>query len=108
MWFRNLRMRAAARRELVDLPTTPPAGIADLLENVSRLVRAQVPHAGVPESYRAAVLAWSEIEGGRARCHIDLAASTPHVLVIVDTVAKTRRYVPLVDLVRILGPRVAA
>ncbi|MBP6876573.1 MAG: hypothetical protein KBC34_01005 [Phenylobacterium sp.] len=57
------------------------------------------------DAYDVALGAWSEIEGKRSRCYVDLDMSTPHLVFLVDPVAGMRRPIPVVDLVRLLGPR---
>lgn len=56
----------------------------------------------------AALVAWSEILGRETRCFIDLDASTPHLVFLADPLTGERHAIPVIDLVRLLGPRAVA
>lgn len=61
------------------------------------------------EARDQALRSWCELVGRQAQAVIDLEASTPFMIVVVDTLAGgTRRAIPVVDLLRLLGPRVVA
>ena len=45
----------------------------------------------------AALLAWSEIAGRRTGCYVDLEASTPTLIYLVDAAAGVSRPIPVVD-----------
>lgn len=61
------------------------------------------------EARDQALRSWSELVGRQAQALIDLQASTPHMIVVVDVLAgNKRRAIPLVDLLRLLGPREVA
>lgn len=55
-----------------------------------------------------AITVWSEIAGRETNCYFDLQTATAHLVWIVDPIAKTRRAIPVIDLVRMLGPRTVA
>ncbi len=95
----------AARRYLQAQPGA--AGPNDLPELLAGAARHLVERLRIkPDDARdVALAAWSEIEGERTRCYVDLDISTAHLLFLVDPVAGVRRPIPVVDLVRILGPR---
>lgn len=57
------------------------------------------------QALELAMVAWADLEGRKTRCYVDLAASSPHLLFLVDPVAGERRAIPVVDLIRMLGPR---
>lgn len=72
---------------------------ADLVE------RLAVPFAVAAE---ASLVAWADILGRRTRCEIDLAASTPHLVFLADPITGERHAIPVIDLVRLIGPRAVA
>jgi hypothetical protein len=107
--FRSKQLRKAAARHLAGAGTgVAPAELRQLLHATACELVARFTWATPAAADEAALLAWSEIEGRRTRCFVDLEASTPHLLILVDPVARSRRPIPVVDLVRILGPRSAA
>ncbi|MFZ5871073.1 MAG: hypothetical protein ACOYXW_11180 [Actinomycetota bacterium] len=109
MGFRSRQLRTAAERYLARRGTSvPPAGVRRLLEDAAAHLLARFPAVKPAAAAEAALAAWSDMEGRRTRCYVDLQASTPHLLFLVDPVAGARRPIPVVDLVRILGPRSAA
>lgn len=101
------QIRKAAQRFIEQLPPIhAPAQLPELLHTTAIALagRFQMSH---DKAYEIALSAWAEIEGERSRCYVDIEASTPHLLILVDPVAGVRRPIPTVDLVRILGPREA-
>lgn len=61
------------------------------------------------EARDQALRSWSEIIGREAQAYIDLEASTQFMVVVVDPLAgDVRRAIPVVDLLRLLGPRAVA
>jgi hypothetical protein len=102
----QLKNHAAAF--LKSCPPAQPAQLRALLEKTAEHLRLAYVGISQTAAHQAAVRAWSEIAAAQARVYVDLEASTPQLLVLVDEVSKTRRLFPVADLVRILGPRVAA
>lgn len=99
------QLKKAARRYIEGEPAVhAPAQLTELL---ARAGAHLIGRFGLPldDAQDIAMAAWSEISGKESRCHVDLALSTPHLIFLVDQVTGTRRPVPVVDLVRILGPR---
>lgn len=108
MGFMARRLKKAADRWFArQARAVAPGELRQLLGIASDYLQAAFG-ASKAAADEAALLAWSELEGRRSRCHVDLQVSTPHLVFVVDPVAGTRRPVPVVDLVRILGPRAAA
>lgn len=60
------------------------------------------------EAAELSLACWADVSGRDTRCFVDLAISSPHLIWIVDPISETRRSIPIIDLVRILGPRVVA
>lgn len=85
-----------------------PAELGDLLEHAHAYLEARFPRIRRADIEAAALAAWAQAEGERTRCHVDLEASTPYLLWLVDPVAGVRRPFPVADLVRLLGPRTTA
>lgn len=108
MPFRTEDLATAARRWMADAAPPAPAELQQLLEQATTDLRPRFRRRSEAEISAAVLAAWAEAEGKRTRCYVDLAASTPYLLVVVDPVAGARRTVPLADLVRILGPRFAS
>lgn len=102
------RLKQTAREYLLAERHEPaPAELPGLLRRTRDHVRGREVCAEAAAG-RAAIEAWSEMAAEKSRCYVDLEASTPQLLVLVDETTKTRRYFPAVDLVKILGPRIAA
>jgi hypothetical protein len=109
MGFRSKQARKAAARFLAGVQAVrAPAELPALLTLTAAHLSERFAWCDDTMAYEAALTAWSEIQGRQTRCFIDLAASTEHLLILVDPVAQTRRPIPTVDLVRLLGPRAAA
>ena len=99
------QIRKAAERYInAQPPVAAPAALPELLHAAALDLagRFRISH---DDAYDIALSAWSEIEGKRSRCYVDLELSTPHMVWLVDPVAGVRRPIPTVDLVRMLGPR---
>lgn len=99
------QLKKAAQRFLEQQePACAPAELPALLAMASGHLAARF-RLPMGEAYDVALAAWSEIEGQRSRCYVDLDLSTPHLIFLVDPIAGMRRPIPVVDLVRLLGPR---
>lgn len=105
--FRHRTVAEAARAYMRAAPQAQPADLPLLLESAGLTLRQAFRFTPAAEIEAAALAAWAEVEGERTRCYVDLEASTPHLLYLVDPVAGVRRPIPVADLVRILGPRMA-
>lgn len=57
------------------------------------------------QAAEVAITAWAGIVGRDSACFIDLATSSRHLVWLVDPIAQERRAIPVIDLIRILGPR---
>ena len=101
------RLKAAARAFLPARATVPPAELAELLDKTAAHLE-RCHQAGPVGAREAAIAAWSEAAAAECLAHVDLAASTPQLLVLVDGVTGQRRLFPVADLVRLLGPRSVA
>jgi hypothetical protein len=109
MGFRSKQARKAAARFMAGVPSAKaPAELPALLKLTAVHLREKFAWLDDAGAHEAALTAWSEIQGRQTRCFVDLQASTEHLLILVDPVARTRRPIPTVDLVRLLGPRAAA
>lgn len=102
------QLKKAAQRfldlqEPAHAPADLPALLALTCAHLSRRFGLETQ-----EAHDIALAVWSEIEGARSRCYVDLELSTPHLIFLVDPVAGVRRPIPTVDLVRMLGPRAVA
>jgi hypothetical protein len=105
---RALQIRDAARRFLVfHGANVREREIDALLEQCGQHL-VQEMKVQESEAYDIALSCWSEIEGAKSRCFIDLELSTPYLVFVVDPVAGTRHPFPVVDLIKMLGPRLAA
>jgi len=60
------------------------------------------------EAAELALACWADVSGRDTRCFVDLASSSAHLIWIIDPISETRRAIPVIDLVRILGPREVA
>lgn len=99
------QLKKAAERFLDQQePARAPAELPALLAMASGHLAGRF-NLPMSEAYDVALAAWSEIEGRRSRCYVDLDLSTPHLIFLVDPIAGMRRPIPVVDLVRLLGPR---
>ena len=99
------QLKKAAQRFLdLQEPAHAPADLPALLALTSAHLCKRFGLA-TAEAHDVALAVWSEIEGARSRCYVDLDLSTPHLIFLVDPVAGLRRPIPTVDLVRMLGPR---
>lgn len=115
-FFRRPNVTDAARSTLADAaraflesqPAAQPAELQDLLDHAHVHLRRQFSGPSDAQIQATVLAAWASVEGERSRAYVDLEASTPHLLMLVDTVAGVRRPIPVADLVRILGPRAAA
>ena len=101
------QLKKAAQRFLDLQPIASPAELTALLALTSAHLGQLFGVSGA-EAHDIALSAWSEIEGRRSRCFVDLNLSTPHLIFLVDPIAGVRRPIPTVDLVRMLGPRQVA
>ena len=104
----STRLKQLATSWLRGQPTPQPAQLRAQLAEAGEIVLRSAPDAGAIAIRQAVLAAWSEIAAENSRAYVDLEASTPQMLVLVDEVTKTQRLIPVADLVRILGPRVAA
>lgn len=99
------QLRKAATRFLEGQPPiSHPHELTDLIS------RCAVHLVGVgrldgAEARDLAVAAWAEISAREARCFVDLELSSPHLIYLMDGVTGRRRAIPVIDLVRWLGPR---
>lgn len=99
------QLKKSAQRFLdLQEPAHAPADLPALLALTSAHLSERFGLA-TAEAHDIALAVWSEIEGARSRCYVDLDLSTPHLIFLVDPVAGLRRPIPTVDLVRMLGPR---
>lgn len=105
--FARKTLREAARDFMHDQAAVQPAEFGQLLERAHEDLQALFPRTGRADIEAAALAAWANAEADRANCYVDLEASTPTLLWLVDQVAGVRRPIPVADLVRMLGPRVA-
>lgn len=109
MGFRSWVLERAATRLLKDaLPCAAPAELPALLRQLERRLLLAYPRATPEAAAAAALRAWARDEARRSRCYVDLQASSPGLIYLVDEVTGRRRPIPVADLVRILGPRAAA
>jgi len=105
----SAHLKMVARTWLGARETPPPAQLQRVLEEGTEYLMFTHGRRIAHTAARRAVLeAWSEIAAERCRAYVDLEASTPQLLVLVDEVTKQRRLFPVADLVRILGPRSVA
>lgn len=99
------QIRTAAARFLATQPRAlAPAQLTELLAlcGADLIRRFTLP---LEDAQDIAMTAWAELAGKESRCRFDLALSTPHLVFLVDELTGQRRPVPVVDLLRILGPR---
>lgn len=103
-------LRTTARTWLTERPPATPAELPALLAQAERFVAERHRGHYIPprDLKNAVLLAWARLDGEASRCHVDLAQSTPHLIVLVDPVAGVSRQIPVSDLIRFLGPRSAA
>lgn len=99
--------KAAVRFIQAEPPVHAPAQLTELLARAGAhlIGRFAIP---LEDAQDIALSAWSEISGRQSHAYVDLKLSTPHLLFLVDEAAGVRRPVPVVDLLRILGPREVA
>lgn len=90
-WFRD-RPRPAAPAEL-------PAALRDCADQLHVAFGLELDTC-----HDVAMSAFSEISAQATGCYIDLELTTRHQVFVVDERAGVRRVIPLIDLVRILGP----
>lgn len=105
--FAGKTLREAARDFLREQRAVQPAELAELLELAHDTLQARFPRSTPAQIDAAALAAWANAEADRANCYVDMEASTPTLLWLVDEAAGVRRPVPVADLVRMLGPRAA-
>jgi len=84
-----------------------PAELQQLLDRTAAALKTKFPERPAAELEAIALAAWAQAEGERTKAYVDLEASTPYLLWLVDPVAGVRRPFPVADLVRLLGPRAA-
>ncbi len=103
---RAVRIRKAAHRWFVAAGAhVQPEQVNTALSGCAEHLREAFQLSPV-DADDIALSAWSELEGQRTACYIDLELSTPFLVFVVDPVAKVRHPFPLVDLVQMIGPRV--
>lgn len=101
------QLRKAATRFLEAEPSiTSPDDLPGL---ISRCAVHVVDVAGggldCAEAREVALTAWAELTGRESRVFVDLDTTTPHIIFLKDGLTGRRRAIPVIDLVRWLGPR---
>lgn len=88
---------------------SPPDDLLQVLEDCRRHL-LDGPARGRPsdEVREIVLLAWADLMRSDVRCYVDLEASSPNLIFLVDPVAGTRHAIPVLDLVKLLGPRVVS
>lgn len=101
----RVQIRKAAARYFADQDLdVGPDRLQQLLDRCAKHLvrRLEVSPAAAAD---AALVAWAELIGRQTRCAVDLDASTPHVVFLADSLTGERHAIPVIDLVRLLGPR---
>lgn len=106
--FWTTGLAAAARAFMADQAPVQPAELGELLELAHVHLRQQFAWPSDSAIDAAALAAWAQVAARETRAYVDLEASTPHLIWLVDPVAGVRHPFPAADLVRLLGPRAAA
>ncbi len=106
----NYAARQAALKFMTGAARDPlsPAQLAQACREGARWVMNADPTLPFVKAWELALDAWAQLEAPRTRCHVDLATSSPHLLFLVDEMTGERYAFPVVDLVRLLGPRQVA
>lgn len=96
--------KAALRYMQLRAEDLGPTGLAEAIDGCTAHLTSIFPLAE-REARQLALAAWATLTGRATGCYVDLAASSPHLVFVVDPVAGKRHAIPVVDLVRMLGPR---
>jgi hypothetical protein len=104
------QLRKAATRFLeAEPPIASPEELPQLLGRCAvHLVTVAGGGLDGAEAREIATVAWADITGRESRVFVDLDTSTPHIIFLKDGLTGRRRAIPVIDLVRWLGPRVVA
>lgn len=90
-----------AQLQLGEAPS--PAGVNRCAEELVALTGA-----AAAEARDAAIRTYAEAAGAACRARFDLGASSEHVVFVVDQASGRRIGLSIVDVMRLLGPRLAA
>lgn len=102
-----MSLAESARAFFRDAGGVQPPELPELLARGAQALQKKHPSFSLDDAALMARAAWAEAEAERTKCYVDLEASTPHMIVLVDQVAGVTRRIPVADLVRLLGPRAA-
>jgi len=100
-------LEQAARQFMLERDPVAPDRLPALLDLACATLLQRFPRSDVDELAEVVMRTWSEVEGERTDAFFDLASSSRHLIWVVDPIGGVRRPVPVTDLLRILGPRVA-
>jgi hypothetical protein len=100
--LRQIRKAALRHFDARALPAGPDALPAALADCAHFLMTG----FGVArdDAHDIAMSAFSELSGRATGCHIDLELTTRHQVFVIDRRTGLRKCIPLIDLVRMLGP----
>lgn len=98
--------RAATRFIEAEPQASDTAGLPQLLSRCAvHLVGVSGGDLDGADARAIALRAWAEVSGRESRCFVDLALSTPHLIYLRDGLTGRTRAIPVIDLVRWIGPR---
>lgn len=98
--IRKAALRHFQARPLPRAPAELPAALAACADDM----RSRFDLA-TDDAHDLAMSAFSELSGRETGWSVDLELTTEHLVFVIDHANSTRRAIPLIDLVRMLGPR---
>lgn len=100
--------KAAARFLEAEPPVASPEELPGLISRCAVHLVGLAAGLDGAQARELALIAWADITGRESRCFVDLETTTPHIIFLKDGLTGRRRAIPVIDLVRWLGPRAVA